>query len=363
MELLPLILGVVVSLATAVVMVPTMVHLGHRYQFLDMPGRHKRHKRPTPILGGVALFLSVWTTVLVCLVAFPHLFAELAPSLLYVMFGALIILLVGLSDDLAPLSAWVKLLAQVAAGLVLYVGGLKVVLISTPFGSIEIGGLSVLLTVLWVVGLANAVNLIDGLDGLAAGVSLIGAATMLIIGHLWQVGPVLIFMAALVGFLALFLRYNTYPARIFLGDSGSMQLGYYFAVFSLVVPFKSYTAAALYVPLLALGVPILETLSSAVRRIFAGRRVWQADRRHLFHYLALMGLSPRQVVIVFYALAVVFGGFALAMFLWNRLLVFGFLVVFMVVIFTAFFILLTNFIPRRKGGLGSGFGQRGGGDE
>lgn len=329
-----------------------MIKLGHYYELLDVPGRHKRHKKPTPYLGGVALFITVWLTVIISFSIFWADYSLLLPSAVYVLIGALIITLVGLSDDLAPLSAWIKLVAQIAAGIVLFMGGIKVDLVSTPFGSMDIGSFSIVITILWVVLLTNAINLIDGLDGLAAGVSLIGAITLSVIGQLYQVGPVLIFLYAVIGFLGSFLYFNRYPARIFLGDSGSMQLGYYFAVFSLIFPLKSYTAAALYLPLLALGVPLVEILASVSRRLIAGRNIMKADRRHLFHYLSLSGLSPRRVVFVFYLLAVVFGLFTLAMFLWNRLIVLSFLIAFMVVIFAWFFILLTKIFPARGSGDG-----------
>ncbi|MDH4157173.1 MAG: undecaprenyl/decaprenyl-phosphate alpha-N-acetylglucosaminyl 1-phosphate transferase [candidate division Zixibacteria bacterium] len=358
MSLFPILVGLLFSLGVSLIMTPLAIKAGHRFRLLDMPGQHKRHKRPTPFLGGAALFICMWVTIFATSLCFPGLFGDLFGSLFYILVGALIILLVGLSDDLSPVSAWIKLGAQVAAALILFQGGLRVDILWTPLGVFQIGSVSVLLTVLWVVGLTNAINLIDGLDGLAAGVSLIGAVTMVVVGQLYRIGPVLIFVWALAGFLVVFLYYNRHPARLFLGDSGSMQLGYYFAVFSLVFPLKSYTAAALYVPLLALGVPILETLSSFGRRLASGKNIMKADRRHLFHYLSLAGLSPRQVVLVFYALAAVFGGFALAMFFWNRRLVFGILVAFMVVIFALFFILMTNLFPRKRFDRSRGFESR-----
>lgn len=341
---------IAVSLVLGVVSVPFVIRLGHKHGILDMPGKHKRHKQPTPLLGGVALFLTAWLTVGAGYLLFNDLFQGLNETVLYILLGGLIILLVGLSDDLSPVSAWIKLAAQAAAGLLLYLGGLKVSFLAIPFQGVEIdiGWLSVVITVLWVVVLTNAINLIDGLDGLASGVSLIGALTLMVIGQLYQVGAVLVFVLILIGFLSSFLYYNRYPARVFLGDSGSMQIGFYFAVFSLAMPLKSYTATALYIPLMALGVPLMEVLSSAVRRTASGKNMMRADRRHLFHYLSLMGFSRRQVVFTFYVLAVIYGLLAVAMFFWNRLIVFGSLVVFMVVIFGAFFILLAKFSDRRR---------------
>jgi len=348
MPLAPLISALLISFCIGAISVPAIIALGHKHGILDVPGQHKRHREPTPLLGGVSLFLSTWLTVGISYLFFYDFYSELSGALLFIFLGALVILFVGLSDDLKPLSAWVKLLAQVAAGLLLFMGGLKIELLSVPFRSIDIGGFSIVITVLWVVVLTNAINLIDGLDGLASGVSLIGSACLLIIGQLYEAGAVLIFIVVLIGFLSLFLYFNRYPARIFLGDSGSMQIGYYFAVFSLMIPLKSFTAAALYVPLLTLGVPLMEVLSSTVRRTLNGQSIMQADRRHLFHYLSLMGFSRRQVVVIFYLLAMVYGAFAVAMFYWDRLVVFITLVFFMVVIFAVFFILLTKFSGRRK---------------
>lgn len=346
MPLTPLIVAIALSFGLSALLVPTIIRLGHRYGILDFPGQHKRHQEPTPLLGGVALFISTWATVGISYLLFQDLYEQLSGSVVFIFLGALIILLVGLSDDLRPLSARSKLVAQIATGLLLYIGGLRVELVTVPFHSADIGAFSIVITVLWVVVLTNAINLIDGLDGLASGVSLIGAVCLLVIGQLHQAGAELVFMLVLIGFLALFLFYNRYPARIFLGDSGSMQIGYYFAVFSLVIPLKSFTATALYVPLLALGVPLMEVLSSMVRRTLNGQNIMRADRRHLFHYLSLMGFSRHQVVVIFYSMAVVYGLFAVAMFYLDRLTVFISLVFFMVVIFAVFFILLTKFSER-----------------
>ena len=347
MSIIQLFLAFSSSMIISAVLLPVAIRLGEKHGLVDSPGQHKRHKRPVPVLGGVVLFAAVWITVGFTLIIFPSLLGTISDSLLYVFLGALIIFLVGLSDDLSPLPAWVKLLAQIAAGLTLYLGGLNVELVSTPYGSVNVGWLSVIITVGWVVVLTNAINLIDGLDGLAGGVSLISAIVMGIIGQLYGVGEPLLFICAMIGFLLPFLYLNRYPARIFLGDSGSLQIGFYFAVVSLVFPIKSFTFTALYVPLLALGVPVLETLSSIIRRAISGKNLMQADRRHLFHYLALAGLSYKQTILVFYSLAAVFGFFALAMFVWDRKIVLGFLVFFMVVIFLLFLILLGK-LPWRK---------------
>lgn len=342
-------IGFVVAGSATLVLIPRLISLAHAYNLLDHPGQHKRHSRPVPLLGGVVLFIALWLSVAVATLAFDSIRLALADSLLYVLLGALIIFFTGLSDDLRPLSARTKLLAQVAAGLVLYMGGLQIDPLSVPFyGPVEMGSYSVFITVAWVVGLTNAINLIDGLDGLAGGVSLVGALSLSVLGWLFGVSEVALFASGMVGFLVVFLYYNFYPARIFLGDNGSLQLGYYFAVISLLVPVKSFTAAALYVPLLALGLPLLEAVLSFTRRLVSGRNVMAADRRHIFHYLALAGFSPGTTLIVFYSLSTIFGLLSVAMFFWNRLLVLGLLILFMVVIFLIFFILMSNLTRFRR---------------
>jgi UDP-GlcNAc:undecaprenyl-phosphate GlcNAc-1-phosphate transferase len=336
------------GVATAALL-PFAIRLGHLWGVLDMPGKHKRHDRPTPVMGGPVLFVAVWSAVGLAAVLFPDEMTVIRPTLMYIAAGSLIVSLVGLSDDLRPVSAWTKLLSQVAAGTVLYLGGLGIDPITIPFmGAFELGHWSLAITIGWVVLLTNAINLIDGLDGLAGGVSLIAAVVLLAVGRMYAVESVAVFASGLIGFLLVFLYYNRPPARVFLGDSGSLQLGFYFAVISLVVPIRSFTAAALYVPLLALGLPLLETAAAFVRRTMAGRPVMKADRRHFFHLLALTGLSPLRTVLVFYILSAVFGAFALAMVYLNRRIVTGFLVLFMVVILVLFFILRSNLLRRYR---------------
>jgi UDP-GlcNAc:undecaprenyl-phosphate GlcNAc-1-phosphate transferase len=268
-------------------------------------------------------------------------FWEIEGTLPNIFAASLLIYLVGLWDDFRPLSAWVKLSIQLIAALILYFGGLSINILSLPFfGPTALDGFSVVITVLWVVALSNAVNLIDGLDGLAAGVSLIAAATMVLIGVLYLVHSAVLLSLSLAGALLAFWLFNRYPARIFLGDSGSLLIGYFFAVISLVVPFKSYTTAAMFMPLVALGVPLIETVSSLFRRLAAGRSVMRADRRHIFHYLSHAGLSQRQIVNLFYLLSLFFGLISISMYLFKRTLVLSILTLFMVVIFILYFILL-----------------------
>ncbi len=340
---------VLIALGLAAIVVPLLIRAGHTFGFLDQPGRHKRHKQPVPFMGGVALYVVFWVTIVIhAMVAQEMIFGDLS-TIAWMLAGATVIFAVGFIDDLRPLSALTKLLAQALAGGMLVAGGLTIDPIFIPFiGKISLGPWSAIITMVWVIGLTNAINLIDGLDGLAAGVSLIAALTLAGLGLVYASNSVVAVAAILCGFLVIFIFFNRYPAKIFLGDSGSLQLGYYFAVVSLLVPFKSFTASALYLPLLTLGVPILETAVSIFRRLVSGKAVMAADRRHLFHYLALAGLAPNQVVWIFWGLSLVFGATTFAMFLWDRVLVSILLGVFMVVIFAAFLIFTSNLRRVRK---------------
>ena len=348
MDFIQISIGIAISFILGIILIPILIKLSYKYNFLDLPGKHKRHKKPTPIIGGIGLFFVFWITFLILKFTYPETFFEINSSILYIFLGSLIILLVGLADDIVPLSAWVKLAAQISSAIVIYLGGLQVELVSSPWGSVDIGNFSIILTIIWVIMLTNSINLIDGLDGLASGVSLIGSVILLIISVLYGISYVSLILSGLIGFLIIFLYYNKYPARIFLGDSGSMQIGYYFAVFSLIFPMKSYALSALYIPLVVLAVPIIESVTSFFRRLISGKKIMVADRRHLFHYLTFLGFSSKQVLTIFYILAIIFGLFALGMFFWNRLILFGLLLFFMVVIFVLFFILLTKITSARK---------------
>ena len=328
-------------------MTNAIIGICRKYSIFDYPGHHKRHRQPTPNLGGTAILIAVWAGVFVYKYLDPSAFPDIKGTLPNILIGSLIVYLVGMVDDLRPVSAWVKLAAQVIAGLVLYFGGLSIDLISLPvLGTTALNGLSIIITVFWVIALSNAINLIDGLDGLATGVSAIASGTMIVIGILYRIDTVILFSLTLLGALLAFWFHNRYPAKIFLGDSGSLLIGYYFAVVSLVVPIKSFTTAALFMPLVVLGVPLVETTTSFFRRLAAGKNVMKADRRHIFHYLAYAGLNHRQVLYLFYLSGLLFGFISIAMLLFNRTLVWSVLLLFMVVIFVIYFILI---IHMRKG--------------
>lgn len=328
---------------------PIIGRLCFRFGILDLPGEHKRHRFPTPNLGGVVIFAGFWAAVGFAYFSFPAVSQELGRFFYFIFAGAVIIFLIGLIDDIGDVSAPIKLVSQIAVGLILYIGGLRITVLFIPvYGPVALGIFSCPITLLWLVGVTNSINLIDGLDGLAAGVSAIAALAILFVGITFHLMTVMVFTAAMIGVCLIFLYFNFYPAKLFMGNGGSLFLGYLFAVISMLFPIKSYTTAAVFVPLLALGVPVIETIVSFVRRTAQGTMFYRADNRHLFHYLSASGLSKTQVVWLFYFLSAVFAISSGAMFLFERRTVFTLLIVFMVVIFAV----LSRFVftyARRNG--------------
>ncbi len=341
MSIFPAFLILLLSIIIAYFLIRGVIYYCHKYSIFDYPGRHKRHRKPTPFLGGVAIFIAVWIMVIGINLSMPSALIEVGRYLPVIFLGSIIIFLIGLIDDLYPISAWVKLLVEVAVGLILFLGGITVESLSIPgIGVISMNGFGMIISILWVTFLTNAINLIDGLDGLASGVSIIALITMVVIGINFGVNSVIVLSLIISGALFSFWMYNRYPAKIFLGDNGALLIGYFFAVISLVVPIKSFTMVALFLPLMVLGVPLTEAATSFLRRFLTGKNVMRADRRHLFHYLRYAGLSQSQIIMLFYLFGGIFGGFSILMLFLNRFLLLTLLFLFMVVIFIIYFIFI-----------------------
>jgi len=218
-----------------------------------------------------------------------------------IFLGGLLVCLLGAWDDIRGLGAGTKLPAEILIVLIVYNFGLRIGKISTPFGdSLFLGGLSLPATVLWYVGIMNAFNLSDGLDGLAAGIGCIASVTMFFIGAWTEDITTCILAASVFGMTLGFLKYNFHPAKIFMGDMGSLFLGFLLASVGILGGRKSSTALPLLIPLIALGVSVLDTAIAIVRRIWRGARVFEADREHLHHRLLGLGLSHRQAVLLIY---------------------------------------------------------------
>lgn len=326
--------GVCCGLVT-IFLIRLLILVGFRRGWLDYPDTRKRHTRPVPPLGGVAIFPAFWGTILVVSLLQPSFMTAFAPEAPAVFVGAAAIFLLGLWDDFRPIGAGGKLMVQLLVGFWLWQNGLRIDQLWIPMhGGLELGLAGLPLTLLWFILIVNAVNIIDGLDALAGGVALIGLASILVIAVHAAVTDLVILALGLAGALVGFLVFNRPPAKIFLGDSGSLSLGYVFAALALWLPLKRYTVVAVYVPVLAVLVPLAESAWSILRRV-GGRQIPTAsDRGHLHFRLLEYGLTENQVRALFYTLAGVGFFFSVAVAYGNRrlwMVVFGIFVLLLIV--------------------------------
>ncbi len=271
---------------------------------IDRPdGRRKLHEVPVPRLGGLPIYVAMVTGLTVVIWCGDHGFKAWAPFLIC----NTLIFSVGLADDLRPLGARVKLAGQLGAALILYAFGVSIDVLSNPFGEggIELGWWSLPLTLLWLVAIPNIINLIDGMDGLAAGFGLFLSLTLAFIGYVSLQSDVMIASCLMAAALAGFLFFNLPPARIFLGDGGAYLIGFFIASVSLKSSNKGSVIAALLVIVIALGVPILDTFFAIVRRTVRGVPVFSADAEHIHHRLILLGYSKTGALAVMYAVCLV----------------------------------------------------------
>ncbi|MGI6092387.1 MAG: undecaprenyl/decaprenyl-phosphate alpha-N-acetylglucosaminyl 1-phosphate transferase [Veillonellaceae bacterium] len=302
-----------IALAVAYIATPQVINLATKAGALDAPDARKVHTKPIPRMGGLAIYAGFVLAVLASM----HVNREIMGLLA----GGTFILIIGIIDDIMQLSAKVKLLGQIAAAAVLVLFDIRIEWLTNPFGEmIYVEYLAIPLTILWVVGLTNTVNLIDGLDGLAAGVSTIASITILLVALQQNFWSVAILSAALAGSALGFLQHNFNPAKIFMGDTGSMFLGYMLAAVSVTGAVKSAATIALIVPIVALGLPIMDTAFAIIRRYMSGKPIFKPDKGHLHHRLLEMGLTQKQAVLLMYVISGCLGMSAIALTEVNRAL-------------------------------------------
>lgn len=295
-----------VALVVAYFATPRVIDFAIKVGALDAPDARKVHTKPTPRMGGLAIYAAFVLAVLASM--------YVSREIMGLLVGGTVILIVGIIDDLKPLPARVKLLGQIVAAAVLIMFDIRIEWLTNPFGDmLYVEYLSIPLTILWVVGLTNTVNLIDGLDGLAAGVSTIASVTILLVALQQNFWTVAVLTAALAGSALGFLQHNFNPAKIFMGDTGSMFLGYMLAAISILGAVKSAATIALIVPIVALGLPILDTAFAIIRRYMSGRPIFKPDKGHLHHRLLEMGLTQKQAVLLMYVISGCLGLSAIAL--------------------------------------------------
>ncbi|MCU0598382.1 MAG: undecaprenyl/decaprenyl-phosphate alpha-N-acetylglucosaminyl 1-phosphate transferase [Desulfobacterales bacterium] len=306
----------IVSFIFAMVLTPIVILVARRLNLMDDPSERKIHSTPIPRVGGIAIFLSCYIGLSACFFSGTLVTCIILqePRILWLALGSLLIFGLGLIDDIWRLGYRAKFFFQILAGVIAYAGGLRIDLISfLPDHSLVHIGLSLPATVLWVVLVINAINLIDGLDGLAAGVGFLVCMVLLILCALGDRFVPAAVLAALAGALLGFLVFNSSPASIFMGDSGSYFIGFVIAAVSMMGSFKGQTAASILIPMIALGFPLMETIWSTLRRFIYGQKLFSPDRDHIHHRLVAMGLTQRRAVLILYGITVIMGWLSIAM--------------------------------------------------
>ena len=314
----------VIALVVTYAFTPIVKILAIRIGAMDKPDARKVHHGSIPRLGGLAIFIGY-------AVAAGYSVSD-ASGLKGLLLGSLVLVAVGIWDDVKQIGPKTKLLGQILAALIIVLAGDRVEFISLPWGGmIYLGYLSIPLTVFWIVGFTNIVNLIDGLDGLAAGISLISC--LAIFTALLSLGQrdLAVLTLALAGAACGFLRYNFNPAKIFMGDTGSMLLGYTMASISVIGVVKTAATISLVVPVIVLGLPILDTTFAIIRRRINGRPVFKPDKGHVHHRLLAMGLSQKQAVLLMYAVTAVLGCVAVVVTRVNALVGIGLVLLMLIV--------------------------------
>jgi UDP-GlcNAc:undecaprenyl-phosphate GlcNAc-1-phosphate transferase len=308
------------SAGVALLLTPATISGAGSLRLLDSPdGGRRNHAQPVPRIGGVAVYLAASVVACAVFAGAAHVFLltgdagdEQIRFLIGALLGSALLLLTGLVDDVRELSAGTKFVAQIAAAVIAWYFGAKLDAVALGYGQgVPVGIFALPLLLLWIVGVTNAFNFIDGLNGLAGGVALVAFATFFIAALALGNSAVLIPCAALAGALLGFLRFNFPKARIFLGDSGSMSIGFLLAVLSLRATENASGAILLAIPVLALSVPLLDTSLAILRRWLRHVPISGADARHIHHRLQALGVSPRRAAIVLWVLATTMAGFGL----------------------------------------------------
>lgn len=295
-----LIIAFLLSLTVAVVVTPAIKKLAIRLNAIDKPdSERKTHNGIKSSMGGLAIFIGAFAGLLYLQPQHDHLLA--------ITIGAVIMLVTGMLDDIFQLNPLMKLTGQVSAALVVVLSGIVIEKITVPFfGIIYFDNFSFLITIIWIVGASNAINLIDGLDGLAAGVSAIALTSIFIMAILDYRLVVVYLTVVLIGSCIGFLFHNFYPAKVFMGDTGALFLGYAIAIVSILGLFKNIALFSFIVPIIVIAVPVFDTLFAIVRRIINKQSIGMADKGHIHYKLITMGYSHRASVLIIYGFSAFF---------------------------------------------------------
>lgn len=295
----------VIALVVSYALTPSVKKLAIKIGAVDRPNARKVHTHVIPRLGGLAIYIGFMAAVLFCV--------PLQHELVGMLLGCTAIVAVGIWDDIYNIPAKVKLVGQILAACIPIAFGIQIEWLTNPFGDIIVLPelIAIPVTIFWIIGFTNTVNLIDGLDGLAAGVAFIASISMFLLAYnLNQFLPALV-IVSMAGAALGFLQYNFNPAKIFMGDTGSMLLGYTLSVAAVLGLVKTAATVALVVPIIALGLPILDTTFAIIRRKMSGVPIFQPDKGHLHHRLLALGMTQKQAVLIMYFVSMILGIVAL----------------------------------------------------
>lgn len=290
---------------------PLTVKLAKSLGALDYPEHRKIHDAPIPRLGGLAVSGSIGLTLLVGYGINVYIRSDLI-LLKGMLAGSLLILALGVYDDIRNASPYFKLLVQTLAAGIAVALGIRFQLASNPLAQqmrdyFDLGVLAIPFTILWIIGLTNAMNLIDGLDGLATGISMFASIALFLISIQQKAGVVTYLYIIIAGATLAFLKYNRFPAKVFLGDSGSTFLGFSLACLSVQGTQKSYALTAFFIPIIVFGFPIFDSIVALIRRYLGNRKIHEPDRQHIHHQLLYSGLNQRQAVWLLYGITIILG--------------------------------------------------------
>ena len=300
-----------IAMVGALLTAPLSIKIAHKFDIIDRPRSDRRiHDRPIPRFGGMSIMVGTTLAMLIPAASNSNLRAAIIGGLLMYALGA--------CDDMMDLKPIIKFVGQWGIASIVYFMGIRISFIGHLFemsssgaNMVLNGGLAYVITVLWIVGVTNAVNLMDGMDGLAAGATMIMSMSLAYVAYIHgsRLGSMSVCVAlmAVAGACAGFLPYNFSPAKTFMGDGGSLFLGYMIAVLSVISPLKRATMVGAIIPILALAVPIFDTLFAIVRRLYRGQSIMKADKEHLHHHLLAAGFGQRRSVLVIYGIVGIMG--------------------------------------------------------
>ena len=329
----------VISFLLTLVLVPLNIKLSRKYGFVDVPSQRSVHDKSIPSAGG----LSFAIVIIIFEILLVYLFHLLTKKFLALAIVGFFITILGLYDDKKNASPFQKLTVEIILILVLYFAGFKINKITNPFGSNELslGIFSLPLTLIWFLVVINAINIIDGLDGLAVGIVFFTALVLIILGNLKGFLNLSLISLVIAGSLLAFLKYNFYPAKIFMGDTGSLLLGINIAAISIIGigEFKRFTVMTMLIPISALIIPLSDFIFAIVRRIKNGKSILLADKNHLHHMLLNFGLSQKFIAIISYFITFVFGLIAIGFSFAPKNVHFIILIVLFLIILLAYYVI------------------------